>query len=858
MQTSEATSAISFFTRNRTAIVAAVAFAVAALSMTAVGRLLTDISPHQLASAVRATGWKQLILALLLTAGSFGALSVYDILALRFTGIKMRLRVVAPASFCAYAVGNIAGFGPLTGGSIRYRFYAPLGIAPEAIASVVAYVTISFGIGLVCVGGVGLMIAGPEVATLVGFPPLALRALAGATGLIVLLSLAFAVSQRKPVKIFGRSVLLPRTNEIAVQLLATAADVSFAAGVLYILLPTADVSYPTVLAVYAVALGFGVLSHLPGGVGVFEAIIISGLNNVIPLEGVISALILYRVIYYVIPLLIAALLLVYIEIHRATAANSALAGAIGGVVPLILGAQALVLGAMFNFFGVPPQFNAYSRPLSTFTVLEEGAPFIGSLIGLLMVVVASGLLRRLSGAWLLAFILALLSVPLGIAKGMESGEAAVPIALIAFIACLIISRRLFDRPSSLRDAPLTLSWWLSIAAITGLLVGALLFAYSAAPDSHALWWQFEFLTSTQRSLRVAFGILLVLGVFAAYYLMRPPKGYAEPATVDEIAQALAISATHHNPEVNLIRMADKSIMFSSDGKGFLMYVKRGRSWISLFDPVGGVAARTELVRRFVELAREHGGRAVFYQVAAKNLSHYADLGLSAFKLGEEAVVDLSTFDIKGSRRGNLRNAINKAEREGVVFEIIPADGIPAILNELRSVSDAWLMARKAKEKTFSIGAFDDAYMVQQPVAVLKKGERIYAFANILLACNKHEVSIDLMRFEPAAPNGTMELLLTRLLLHFKSEGYARFNLGMAPLSGLSESRAAPLWHKLGRAAFEYGDTYYNFHGLRAFKSKFDPTWEQRYMAVAGGLNSLLALADVTFVIGGGLRGVVAK
>lgn len=169
-----------------------------------------------------------------------------------------------------------------------------------------------------------------------------------------------------------------------------------------------------------------------------------------------------------------------------------------------------------------------------------------------------------------------------------------------------------------------------------------------------------------------------------------------------------------------------------------------------------------------------------------------------------------------------------------------------------------LKARKAKEKAFSMGAFEPDYVASQPVAVLKKAGHIFAFATLMISGDGREAAIDLMRFTPKSSNGTMELLFTRVLLHFKAAGFAAFSLGMAPLAGLSDSPMAPLWHKLGRAAFEHGNAFYNFHGLRAFKTKFDPVWRQRYMAVAGGLNPLLALADVTFVISGGLKGAVSK
>jgi phosphatidylglycerol lysyltransferase len=122
----------------------------------------------------------------------------------------------------------------------------------------------------------------------------------------------------------------------------------------------------------------------------------------------------------------------------------------------------------------------------------------------------------------------------------------------------------------------------------------------------------------------------------------------------------------------------------------------------------------------------------------------------------------------------------------------------------------------------------------------------------------HAATVDLMRFTPGAPRLTMEFLFAALCTHFKAAGYRWLSLGMAPLAGLSESRAAPLWHRIGRTIFEHGERFYNFRGLRAFKAKFHPEWRARYMAVPGGIEPAVALANTAALIGGGLKGVLRK
>ena len=104
----------------------------------------------------------------------------------------------------------------------------------------------------------------------------------------------------------------------------------------------------------------------------------------------------------------------------------------------------------------------------------------------------------------------------------------------------------------------------------------------------------------------------------------------------------------------------------------------------------------------------------------------------------------------------------------------------------------------------------------------------------------------------------MDFLFVQLLLHFKEQGYERFGLGMAPLSGMAKHELAPRWHRLGNLLFDHGEALYNFRGLRSFKEKFLPVWEPRYLAAPGGLAALATLTDVTALISRGLPGVLAK
>ncbi len=833
----------------RVVVTSVLSVMIAALAWVALSHLAQEISYAEVRAALKTVSMSAMLAALAATAISFLALTFYDRTALAYVGRKVPHAQVSLASFCAYAVGNTVGFGPLTAGAIRYRFYTPFGLEPEDIARVIGFVTAGFGLGLATTTGLGLLGAGsvPGIAV-----PTLLLQLVGA-GLLLLPAVLLGLSTRGAGLRWRRiRIDLPTPGLLVQQLLAAMADIAAAGTVLWFLLPPLDMGWTGFIAVYAVAVGLGVLSHVPAGLGVFETVILAAVGSQAPGGQVLGALLLYRVIYHVVPLILAALVLVLLETRRATALLVS-----SGLVPPVLAALTLLLSVILVFSGVAPTNDGRLDRLSEWLPLPvlEGAHFLASILGLLLLIAARGLAYRLDGAWWAVIVLLPAAMLLSLAKGLALIETVL-LGLLLF--ALVATRRAFFRRASLLHQTMSTPWIMAIALLLVMAASILFFVYKDVDYAHELWWQFEFASEAPRALRALLGVALLAGTFAGWSLLRPAVMSVEPATGEELDRARNIADAQSQTGAHLAQMGDKSLMFSDDGKAFIMYSRQGRSWIALFDPVGEPGSWAPLVWQFVESARTAGGRAVFYQVAPANLSLYADAGLAAFKLGEEALVPLAGFDLKGSKRAALRHALNKGDREGLIFELLPRDAIPAHIHELRAISDEWLATHNVREKRFSLGAYDPAYLASQPVAVLRLEGRIVTFASLMLTHLKEEASIDLMRFSRDAPAGCMEYLLLRLILHFKEQGYGHFSLGMAPLAGLPDSDAATLWHRVGRTVFDHGDRFYNFTGLRNFKAKFQPVWRPRYMAVAGGLNPMLALTDVTVLIGGGWRGVVAK
>ncbi|MBB3445980.1 bifunctional lysylphosphatidylglycerol flippase/synthetase MprF [Rhizobium sp. BK379] len=857
-ETEEGFSVGAVFRRYRTPLTALATLLIFCLVGYAIMQLTDEVRYDDVVEALAATRPSSILLALLFTALSFLALVFYDLNAIDYIGKRLPFPHVALTAFSAYAVGNTAGFGALSGGAIRYRAYTRLGISPEDIGRIIAFVTLSFGLGLAAVAAIALLVIADEIAPLINVSGLWLRIVA-AVILAILGSLMIVGREGRVIEIGSIALRLPDSRTWSRQFLVTAFDIAASASVLYVLLPQTAIGWPVFLAVYAIAVGLGVLSHVPAGLGVFETVIIASLGSAVNIDAVLGSLVLYRLIYHVLPLLIAILAVSATELRRFVdhPAASSVRRIGGRLMPQLLSALALLLGVMLIFSSVTPTPDQNLEFLSNYLPLPivEGAHFLSSLLGLALVVAARGLGQRLDGAWWVAVFSAVAALTLSLLKAIALVEAAV----LAFLVFgLFVSRRLFTRHASLLNQAMTTSWLTAIAVIIVGAVVILLFVYRDVEYSNELWWQFEFAAEAPRGLRAVLGISIISSAIAVFSLLRPAAFKPEPADEEAVRRAVEIVGKQDSADANLVRMGDKSIMFSEKGDAFIMYGRQGRSWIALFDPIGDRHAVPELVWRFVEAARAAGCRAVFYQISPALLSHCADAGLRAFKLGELAVADLRTFEMKGGKWANLRQTASRAQRDGLEFAVIEPVDIPAVIDDLSAVSNAWLEHHNAKEKGFSLGAFDPDYVMSQPVGVLKKDGRIVAFANILVTTAREEGTIDLMRFSPDAPKGAMDFLFVQIMEYLRAQGFTHFNLGMAPLSGMSKREVAPVWDRIGGTVFEHGERFYNFKGLRAFKSKFHPHWQPRYLAVSGGGNPMIALMDATLLIGGGLKGVVRK
>lgn len=259
----------------------------------------------------------QLLLALGMTAISYLILTLYDKLALVNLGIRLPWRKVAKASFLGFAFSHNITPSLLVGGTIRYRVYSTMGISGFNVTKVVGFCAVTLWLGFMSLGGVvfaGTSVAVPDDMDWL-FPNLQILG-----WLFILLSITYLISCRNiraTIVFRGKLFSLPSLPVAAAQLVVSSLDLVASSLVLYLLMPAVDgLTYPLFLAIYMIGFMGGIISQVPGGLGVIETILVLMLGAFIDPVQILSAVLVYRLYYFILPLLLGAVILAVHEIRQ--------------------------------------------------------------------------------------------------------------------------------------------------------------------------------------------------------------------------------------------------------------------------------------------------------------------------------------------------------------------------------------------------------------------------------------------------------------------------------------------------------------------------------------------------------------
>ncbi len=857
----EPLSRLAVLQKNAALIVTALLFAAGSYALY---RLLSPLDFREVLASLKATPGSTYVRAIAATAIGYAALVGYDWSALRYLGKRLPLPFVALGGFLGYAFGNTIGLSAVSGGAVRYRIYAALGLDAYDVAAISSFAAIAYGVGVTLIGLAALVLHPDALGMVLAMNPATVRVIALAA-LAASLVLLYGIALWGGTLRLGRFALrAPGAGDVTRQLVITMTDIGMAALTLYVLLPHGTIAFPNLLAVFAIATMAGVLSHVPGGVGVFESVVIAAIGGSVPLNDAVTALLLFRLIYFLLPFAVALATLSASEVWTATGRRTPamtrlqpVMAAGRAVIPTATAMLVLLSGVYMMFAGVIPNGAAASEELQTFLPLAmiEGGALGSSIVGSLLIVLALGLLRRSRAAFWIVLGALLAGVVTTIVRGYDLDR----LALLGFMAIVLYPcRREFYRAARLTQGLWSAQWALFVLATGGALVLTYLAVHRNAPYAAQEWWKFALDGDAARAQRAALAGCVILSVALLSSALRARQVVRREPDPEALAQARVLIDAHGAGSDMLAMTGDKTLMFAGTGDAVLSYGVKGASWIALGAPVGTAAGREDLAWAFHDAARAAGARPVFYEAPASFTDQAIEMGLALHKMGEEAVVPLTGFSLDGPARKRLRTGHARALRDGLALELSEPPHAAALVADLARVSRAWLGSRGAREKTFSVGRFDPVYLQRFPVAVVRCDGRAVAFANVLTASGRRSAAVDLMRHADDAPPGTMEFLFTALMLRLAETGAAEFSLGMAPFAGLPTRRGADLWSRFGTLVYRYGDRFYNFDGLRRFKDKFDPEWRPRYFCCRSIVTPVAPLADAARLIAGTAQGIAER
>lgn len=285
-------------------------------SLWVIARELRGFEYAEVWAYLQALPVEYVLVAVTLTVLTFIVLTGYDTLALRYLEIELSTRRIAFSAFIGYAVSQAVGNPILTGGSVRYRLYSLWELSPTEIAKAILFAGVSFWLGFFTLGGVVFLGAPMDLTEALD--------LSFSTGFLGVLCLAPVVGyagvtalRSEPVTVKGWTFDMPPQWMLPVQILLAAADLTLAASVVYVLLPPEiGISLPYLVGVYLIALLAGLVSHVPGGLGVFESIMLLLLTPEVPAPTVLGALLAYRGVFHLLPLVVALVAFGVYELRR--------------------------------------------------------------------------------------------------------------------------------------------------------------------------------------------------------------------------------------------------------------------------------------------------------------------------------------------------------------------------------------------------------------------------------------------------------------------------------------------------------------------------------------------------------------
>lgn len=599
-----------------------------------------------------------------------------------------------------------------------------------------------------------------------------------------------------------------------------------------------QVKISDVLGIFSISLVAAIVSLTPGGIGSFDFLAILGLKSIgIEANDAVSVLIIFRVMYYILPWFFgAALSVIYLGDKFEYRIKNTFEETYKNIqqIKVLTYASKFILYILIMFSGIILLVHSVQPAIAEISVIQKFfsdlfnslSLSIEMVVGVVLIVIASDIKNGVKYAykWTI-FLLFLGAVSITIVH--LNMFYALMLTVVAIL--LIFAKGAFDRESYPYKLINIIGFVLFTMIMLVLYQVILKSVGKNMPGVHENIIYFvnnpgEFFNRSLPAFILIWVIILIYVGFRPKFNM-PPK--PTESDFDEIKSFL--QKYKGNAFTHLIFTGDKNLFWNSKKTVLFSYSKTFNRIVVLGDPIGEEKDFSEAIAEIQHHFESYGYNVVFYEVDESLLSIYHDNGYSFFKLGEEGCIDLDEFKMSSNMKRNYNKTMKTFEEEGYSLEFLEPPFSDDLMNKLKSVSDEWLGDRK--EKGFSIGFFSRDYLERASIYILKdRNDEIKAFMSLRpYYDDNYNISIDLMRHKKDSPSGTMDAMFIGMIHWAKENNYKRFIIGMAPLSNVGLNKFSRGEEKLAYILYKYGKSIYGFVGLRMYKEKFKPNWEPKYL-----------------------------
>ncbi|WP_076459555.1 bifunctional lysylphosphatidylglycerol flippase/synthetase MprF [Limosilactobacillus caccae] len=792
----------------------------------ALGNFFKTVKWHDVGVGLTDLSWEKILL--LLVAGCIAVIPMlgYDVAITHLLPGKFKKGYIIRCGWITNTLTNIAGFGGILGSTLRAYFYRKNATKKEILLAIskIAVFLLS-GLSVLCWLALIIMFIFHDGGH---FNHYALWLVGG--GLYFPVVYYFTV-------IHNNKVFNDVTPKLGSFLVASSTCEWLFVALFFLLigwcLGVHD-NLINVLPLYVVAQVLGVLSMIPGALGSFDILMMLELSLLgIPQTTSVIWLLLFRIFYYVVPLIFAGGMFIH---NLANQLNQFFDGLpllmVRKTAYFLITAFMYVSGLLMLITASVPDLTAQNKLIAhlypyTFFFLHQ---LTTVLFALAMLACARGLQAKVKRAYLPTLIL----LVIGIANTIWNlGTWGLTIYLIIVLILVLMSRHVLYREK--------LQYSIGKFTIDSLIfAGSCLFYVLVGvintpqyTSKHHLP-NFLFFPGEKIWFSGLFGLLL--GLLLILVILRYFTTGKDPFNLDIVFNAdrvRAIIDEYGGSETShLAFLRDKAIYYYKEDdhdKLFFMYRRKYDRLIIMGDPVGDRDSWRPALRQFVREADQYDYQLVFYEVSSEMTMLLHEFGFDFIKTGETGLVKLADFTLAGKKQRSQRALMHKFDREGYSFSVEQPPFSDDQLAEMKQVSDSWL--GNEVEKGFSLGFFDPYYINQAPVGIVRDQDgKMVAFATFMPTGGKEILTIDLMRHSKDAPSGIMDKIFISMYQYGQENGYTYFDLGMAPLSNVGEYQFSFIEEKAAHFIYEYGYRLYGFQGLRHYKDKYATDWFSRYTA----------------------------